>query len=408
MILVFTRFCQQYLKFTCMQYLGFLQKLLRKQSITPNDDGTISIIKDRLETHGFSSLIESFWDEVYQADVNNLYAKLGSRRTGNGPNLCFAGHVDVVPPGNELSWKYPPFSGTLDAGTIYGRGVADMKGAIVAFIAAVEEFLEENPNWATSNNGSISFLITADEEGRGINGVAKMLPKLQKMGEIIDACIVGEPVSFRTVGDTIKIGARGSASFILDVFGKQGHVGYNTIADNAGTKLIQAMQRLREHKFDSGNKFFPETNLEVTLIQVDSGAENVIPGTAQARFNVRFNNLHTAQSIAEQIKAILDSVLGEKDFELHYHSSGEAFLNDVGWLVEKTQKAIYKASQIHAKVDTLGGTSDARFINKYCSEVIEVGLLHDQAHVVNECSKVQDIEMLVRIYKTILTEIFLG
>lgn len=380
---------------TIINNIGLLQQLIACKSITPLDDGALSIIADILTKLNFKCDFHEFHQEGHPS-VLNLYARLGSTT----PNLCFAGHTDVVPTGPLDQWKYNPFLPVIENEVIYGRGVVDMKGAIAAFISAVSLFLH-NHSITTPKNFSISFLITGDEEGIAVNGTKKLLDLLKANDENITACLVGEPASQYVIGDTIKVGARGSATFFLEIKGKQGHVAYNILADNALSKLIMTLNNIMNIKLDKKAKGFDQSNLEITNIIVKNDAENLIPGKALAQFNVRYNSAYTASTLHDKIRQILLNTLNESEFDLTYRSSGDAFYSTFSPFTAMVQDAIYSVTQKIPALNTSGGTSDARFIKDHCT-VLEVGLLGKTAHQVNECSRIADIDTLTNIYYSII------
>ncbi len=378
-----------------MQVINLLQKLIQCKSITPQDDGAIDLIYKALIEQKFTCQVLNFeGDGSYK--VKNLYARYGN----SAPNLCFAGHTDVVPPGDIANWKFAPFVGKIENGIIYGRGVVDMKGAIAAMISAACRFIEAFPSF----NGSISFMITGDEEAQGINGTKKVLKALAERNEKLDGCLVGEPTSTLAFGDTIKVGRRGSVTFYLKINGMQGHVAYPENADNPITYLIRILNTLKTHSLDEGNKYFDPSNLEVTTIDVGNPINNVIPASASAIFNIRFNNLHTADSLISLVKSICGQLALDK-YQLTYRITGESFLMNSSYITDILQDAIAEELGKKAELSTSGGTSDARFIKDYCP-VIEFGLLNKTAHKVDECSPLEHIEKLSKIYYKFLEKFF--
>ena len=374
-----------------MESSKLLKELINFKSITPNDDGCLSFLKELLEGLGFECHLIEFHEEGLD-DVKNLYARLGK----NGINFCFAGHIDVVPAGNETLWKVPPFSGAIIDDVLYGRGAVDMKGALAAFISVLATSIKSG---TLNSNNSVSFLITADEEGIALNGTKKMIPWLEAHNEKIDWCIIGEPTSAINVGDTIKIGARGSITLTIEVMGKQGHVAYHELADNPITTLTNIIKELKETSLDDGNLYFQPSNLEFTDLFVGNEVENLIPGAASARCNIRFGNMHTAKSLASWAESICKK--HTKNFKIKWHSSGEAFLTNHDKLAPLVATAIKEVANIEPKINTLGGTSDARFLTNYCPTV-ELGLLNKTAHQVNESVSLADLNMLCKIYQRIL------
>ncbi len=363
------------------------QELIRCPSITPKDAGVMEVLTAHLKSLGFQCHLVTFSDAPGEP-TQNLYARLGTAQ----PNLCFAGHVDVVPTGDASKWSVDPFSATIRDGYLIGRGTEDMKSAIAAFVAAVSELPKPHA-------GSISLLITGDEEGVAINGTRKMLPWLKAKGEVIDACIVGEPTNPTTLGEMAKIGRRGSAYGEVKVLGKQGHAAYPELADNPVTTIIHMLHRLKTTQIDAGSDFFPPSNLEITSIDVGNNAGNVIPAEAKAKFNIRFNDKHNAKSIEAWVRAQLDAVAGK--YELAWRISGESFITPPGVLSGLIQKAAKEVTGIEPVLSTTGGTSDARFIKDICP-VVEFGTTGSTAHAIDEKVKVEDIIKLKDIYLRVL------
>lgn len=367
-----------------MNVIEIAQQLLRYQTITPAEDGALDFIASFLTKLGFKCEIKEFTgDDSYL--VKNLYARLGNQK----PNWCFAGHIDVVPCGE--GWTFPPFAAHQHQGLLYGRGVVDMKGAIAAMMAASAELVIEG-----KLNGSISLLITCDEEGSAINGTNKMLKYLHGKGEKIDDCLVGEPTNPTQLGQMLKIGRRGSITFNLIVHGKQGHVAYPQNADNPISKLVNCLYSLKHHQLDTGTEFFDPSNLEIVKLQVDNTANNVIPAEASATFNIRFNDLHNKASLEALVKEICDAQIGI-DYHLEVVSYCEAFISKNKFLEKVIQEAVFQITGIKPISSTSGGTSDARFIKNYAN-VIEFGLVNKTAHQVDECCSMEDIEQLQKIY----------
>lgn len=368
------------------------QALIRCPSVTPRDEGVMAVLEEHLKALGFTCHRMTFADAPGEP-TENLYARLGTAQ----PNLCFAGHVDVVPPGDKNAWSVDPFSATIKDGYLIGRGTEDMKGAIAAFVAAVSEFVTK------PFQGSISFLITGDEEGPSVNGTRKLLPWLKARGEIIDGCIVGEPTNPTKLGEMAKIGRRGSAYGILTVKGKQGHVAYPDLADNPVTRIVSMAQRLKNTQIDAGSDFFPPSNLEITSIDVGNTTGNVIPAQAEARFNIRFNDKHDAETIEAWVRKQLDEVGG--NYELQWRVSGEAFLTPPGRLSGILQEATKEVTGLTPVLSTTGGTSDARFIKDICP-VVEFGTTGLTAHAIDERVKTEDLLHLKEIYRKILEKFF--
>lgn len=390
--------------------LEFAKQLIACPSITPKEAGALSLLQEALEGMGFTVWRETFSEDSFE-DTENLYARLGDQ----SPNLCFAGHTDVVPPGDAAAWKYPPFEPTIEDGVLYGRGAEDMKGAVASFVAAVSEFLESvganSPSRSAEArsggrkrfSGSISLLITADEEGIAINGTRKMLDWMKAKGEVIDGCIVGEPTNPENMGEMIKVGRRGSLLCELTVRGTQGHVAYPEKADNPNTIMVNMLHALKAQAVDAGTDLFPPSNLEITSIDVDNKVDNLIPRKATARFNIRFNNLFDGHSMEQWVRDKLESVRG--DYELHARISGESFLTDNKQLAElliAANEAVLGKTPI---LSTTGGTSDARFIKDVCP-VIEYGTTGPTAHKMDECVKVEDLYALKDIYFHVLRGYF--
>ena len=371
-----------------MDAVSFTQELIRFPSITPKDEGVMGVLCGHLESIGFTCHRMTFADAPGEP-TENLYARLGAE----SPNVCFAGHVDVVPPGDPSAWSVDPFSATIRGDYLIGRGAEDMKGAIAAFVTAVSGFSSK------PFKGSISLLITGDEEGPAVNGTRKILPWLKARGEVIDACIVGEPTNPTTLGEMAKIGRRGSAYGILTVHGRQGHSAYPALADNPVTTVVAMMHALKNTTIDLGSKFFPPSNLEVTSIDVGNPTGNVIPAQATARFNIRFNDQHDKTTLEKWVRTQLDSVPGT--YDLQWRVSGEAFLTPPGRLSETLQKAAAEITGITPELSTTGGTSDARFIKDICP-VVEFGTTGATAHAIDEKVRVEDLRKLEAIYRRFL------
>ncbi|MBI1211757.1 MAG: succinyl-diaminopimelate desuccinylase [Alphaproteobacteria bacterium] len=374
--------------------LPLAQALIRCRSVTPNDDGCIALLERALGELGFEC-----WRMPSQTAgprIENLYARLGKA----SPNFCFAGHTDVVPPGDTSTWRFQPFDATVADGTLFGRGAADMKSAIAAFIAAVSRA-------KAPFAGSVSLLITGDEEGPAIDGTARVLEELKARGERIDHCIVGEPTSEFSAGDTVKIGRRGSLTGVVTVTGVQGHVGYPERAKNPVPGLVNALQRLIARKLDNGNAQFQASNLEVTTIDIGNPATNVIPAQAKAVFNIRFNTEHTAESLEDWINKEVSAAmqpLGLKA-DVVFTRGAHPFLTPEGEFTEVIGEAVQHATNQRPKFSTTGGTSDARFIRAHCP-VAELGLAGTTMHKVDECVSLADLEKLTRIYEELLTAYF--
>ncbi len=379
------------------QEIKISQDLIRIRSYSGYSEEAITYIENFLTDLGFKCENLTFeGDGSYE--VNNLHAVFNPK---NSPKtLYFAGHTDVVNEGDTSKWRFDPFSATIEGEKLFGRGACDMKCAIASFLAATESFIQNNPN----PNFGIGFLITNDEEAQGVNGTKKVLKWMEEKNQPISACIVGEPTNPENLGDMIKIGRRGSVNFNLTVTGKQGHVAYADLALNPITSLVDALQTLKSHVFDDGNEFFPPTNLEVTSISSDNFGENVIPNQASASFNVRFNSIHSSKNIIELVDYVCqkNSASFGYQYTLNHRVSGESFLSNEGKFALKAQEIIKKITGQDTVFGTTGGTSDARFIKDYCSDMIEFGLINETAHKINEYSKVSDIKNLKTIYLEIL------
>ena len=383
---------------TSINELQLAKELIKFPSVTPVDAGIMKFLEKKLKTLGFKTKILEFREKDSQP-VKNLYARLGNK----GPNFCYAGHVDVVPAGNFKNWTVNPFKPSIKKGHLIGRGANDMKSSIASFVSAVSNFITNNRKF----NGSISLLITGDEEGVAINGTKKVVDYLKKKKEKIDFCLVGEPTNPNKLGEMIKIGRRGSMTGKLSIIGIQGHVAYPQRANNPSTTLVQILKKLKEIKFDRGTKDFQPTNLEVTKINIDNFADNVIPGVANAMFNIRFNNKHSSSSIKKKINQIIKKVSKKNNskFKIEYRVSGEAFLtkpNDTTFMI---QGIIKKITKIKPQFSTTGGTSDARFIRKI-APCLEFGLVGKTMHKVDEAVSLSDLKKLTRIYIEVLKNYF--
>ena len=369
------------------------QALIRRPSVTPRDEGAMDVVQQALEGLGFDCRRMRF------GEIENLYARRGT----GGPNLCFAGHTDVVPPGESDAWSSGPFDGEIRSGVLYGRGAADMKGGVAAFIAAASQALE-----AGEPAGSLSLLITGDEEGVATDGTRRVVEALIAEGERIDACVVGEPSSAETLGDMVKIGRRGSLNAEISAHGRQGHVAYPHRAANPMRPLVRLLDRLQAHRLDDGYPQFQPSNLEVTSIDVGNPATNVIPARATARLNIRFNPAHTSATLVDWLDA--ERARAEADFvgvrlELKVHVSGEAFLTQPGPFVEVVQAACEATLGRRPELSTTGGTSDARFICKMCP-VVELGLVGKSMHGIDEHVPEQDLRDLTRLYGALIEGFF--
>jgi len=370
------------------------QDLIRCPSVTPVDAGALDHLQRVLEGLGFRCWRLPFSEEG-TPDVDNLYARLGD----TGRNFCFAGHTDVVPTGDLKGWSIDPFKAEIVDGVLYGRGASDMKSAIAAFVAAAERFA----GGAKAGFGSISLLITGDEEGPSINGTKKVVEWLKSRGETVDACIVGEPTNPKKLGEMMKIGRRGSLNGRLTVIGAQGHVAYPHLADNPVPRLLRMLTAITEHKLDEGNDWFQPSNLEVVTIDVGNKATNVIPAKATAGFNIRFNDMHSGAKLSEWLRTTFDKIGGA--YELDIQISGESFITQPGSLSDLIGNAAKKVTGIDPDRSTTGGTSDARFIRHICP-VVEFGLVGETMHKVDERARVDDIRALADIYADVLDGYF--
>ena len=380
--------------------LTLAKELIKFPSVTPKDAGTIGFLAKQLKSIGFSCKILEFKDKNKKSKpIKNIYARLGKK----SPNLCYAGHTDVVPPGNIEDWTTNPFKPIIKKNHLIGRGANDMKSSIACFVSAVEKFLKKRGKF----KGSISFLITGDEEGLAINGTKKVVDYLKKRKEKIDFCIVGEPTNPNKLGEMIKIGRRGSMSGTIMISGSQGHVAYPHLSNNPINTLIKICKKLNEKKLDKGNKNFQPSNLEFTSINVDNKAANVIPASAKAQFNVRFNNLHTSKSLKRKIYSIVKNLSNKNKckYKINFHVSGESFLTKPNKTIYMAKSIIKKITRITPVFSTTGGTSDARFIRKI-SPCLEFGLVNKTMHKIDECVSLKDLKNLTKIYRTILEDYF--
>ena len=378
--------------------LSFTKELIKIPSVTPIDAGAIDLVTKRLKSLGFKCTILNFKDKN-TPPIKNLYARLGT----SSPNFCFAGHTDVVPTGNAKSWDAGPFSGIVKNGKIYGRGASDMKGGIACFIAAVSEFIKDQKKF----KGSISFIITGDEEGVAINGTKKVVNYLKRKKEKIDFCIVGEPSNRKVLGQMMKIGRRGSITTHLTLSGIQGHVAYPHEACNPSTPLIKILDKLKSTKLDNGTNNFQPSNLEITKIGTDSYADNVIPATSSATFNIRFNNKHNHSSLKKKISTIVQTIAKKYKCKpiVKFSETGTAFITKPGETVRMMSQVIKKITNQKPVLSTSGGTSDARFI-KDIAPCVEFGLVGNTMHKINECVSVNDLKKLKKIYYKILETYF--
>ena len=369
--------------------LKLAKELIRCPSVTPKDAGAINLLSKNLKSLGFKCKIINF------KNIKNLYAKLGR----SSPNFCYAGHTDVVPPGNIKQWSVNPFKPAVRNNKLIGRGANDMKASIACFVSAVSKFKSKNKKF----KGSISLLITGDEEGIAINGTKKVVKYLKRKKEKINFCLVGEPTNPNKLGEMIKIGRRGSMTGRLTIIGTQGHVAYPHRANNPSNTMVKILKKIKEIKLDRGTKNFQPSNLEITKINIDNHADNVIPGSAEAVFNIRFNNKHSSASLKRKLNGIFVSMTKKTKckFNIKYQVSGEAFLtkpNNTTYMIRNTIK---KITGIRPKLSTTGGTSDARFIRKI-APCLEFGLVGKTMHKIDESVSLSDLKKLKKIYLEIL------
>jgi succinyl-diaminopimelate desuccinylase len=378
--------------------VALARDLIRCPSVTPAEGGALDYLERVLGGAGFTVHRLKF-SEPGSADVENLYARIGTA----SPHLMFAGHTDVVPPGEDAAWTHPPFAGEIADGRLYGRGAVDMKGAIACFLAAALDHLAAN---GRKPKGSISFLITGDEEGDAVNGTVKLLEWAAARGERFDHCIVGEPSNPAALGDAVKIGRRGSLNGTLVVTGKQGHVAFPHLADNPIRGLVTLMGALMAEPLDRGSEHFDPSNLEFTSVDVGNRTVNLIPGEARARFNIRYNDLHTPESLKALIAARCAAAAGRVRWRIDYLPSNSwVFLTKPGPFVDLVTEAIAAATGREPKLSTSGGTSDARFIKDYCP-VLEFGLVGATMHQVDEQVPTAELAALTAIYRRILDRYF--
>tara|TARA_R110000737_G_scaffold318972_2_gene329996 strand:+ start:9819 stop:10967 length:1149 start_codon:yes stop_codon:yes gene_type:complete len=362
--------------------ISFAQALIERPSVTPEDFGCQQLMAERLAKLGFNN------ETMVFEDTTNLWSRRGSA----GPVFCFAGHTDVVPAGNLVSWNTPPFDPVIVGGMLYGRGAADMKGSLAAMIVATERFVTDYPN----HQGSIAFLITSDEEGPFINGTTRVIDTLKARNEKIDYCIVGEPSSTKKLGDVVKNGRRGSISGQLTIHGKQGHVAYPEHVINPIHKAMPALMQLSEMHWDNGNEYFPPTSFQLSNIQSGTGATNVVPGHLTALFNLRYSTELTAEMIVDKVEALLTR--HALDFDINWVFNGQPFITEPSTLVDSVVQAIKTCCNISTELSTSGGTSDGRFIAPTGAQVVELGPCNGTIHQVNECVAVEDLILLTDVY----------
>ena len=378
--------------------LQLAKELIKFPTVTPVDAGIMKFLEKKLKMIGFKTKILEF-KERNSKTVKNIYARFGEK----SPNFCYAGHVDVVPPGNIKNWSSNPFKPTIKNGKLIGRGASDMKSSVASFIAAVSDFVSKNKKF----NGSISLLITGDEEGIAINGTKKVVEYLKRKKEKINFCLVGEPTNPSRMGEMIKIGRRGSITGYLSIFGKMGHVAYSHKAVNPSSCIVDILKNLKQLKLDNGSKNFQPSNLEVTKISIDNSADNVIPRDAYATFNIRFNDRHSSNKLKKKINIYLRKICKKYKckFKIDYMISGESFITKPNKTTNMIRDIIKKNTKRNTKLSTSGGTSDARFIRKI-SPCLEFGMVGASMHQVDENIKVSDLKTLTKIHKEILENYF--
>jgi succinyl-diaminopimelate desuccinylase len=368
---------------TGKRVLDLVQALVARRSVTPDDAGCLELIGARLGKIGFTL------ERIDSGGVANLWA----RRGNSAPLVCLAGHTDVVPSGPVDHWQSDPFEASVRDGFLYGRGAADMKSSLAAFVVAVEDFVASRPNHA----GSLALLLTSDEEGDAVDGTIRVVEKLKARNETINFCIVGEPTATLRLGDTIKNGRRGSLSAKLTVKGIQGHVAYPQLARNPIHEAAPALAELANTQWDAGNEYFPPTTFQISNIHAGTGATNVVPGALDVLFNIRFATSSTVEGLQSQVHAVLDR--HELDYEIHWTVGGMPFLTPRGQLVVALTAAVHEVAGLLPELSTSGGTSDGRFIAAICPEVCELGPVNATIHKVDEHVAVADLEPLARIYR---------
>ncbi len=369
--------------------LSLTEELISRPSVTPDDAGCLELLGARLSALNF------VLERIDSNGVSNLWARRGTQ----APLVCFAGHTDVVPVGNRAAWSSDPFEPRIRDGVLYGRGAADMKSSLAAFVVAIERFLATSPQ----HGGSIALLLTSDEEGDATDGTVRVVESLKQRNERIDYCIVGEPTSVNRLGDTIKNGRRGSLSGHLIVKGIQGHVAYPQLARNPIHQAAPALAELTAQEWDTGNEYFPPTTFQISNIHAGSGAGNVIPGSLEIHFNFRFATSNTPQALQQRVHEILDR--HGLEYDLHWNYSGKPFLTPRGQLVDALAATIAAVNGVEPQLSTTGGTSDGRFIADICNEIAEFGPLNATIHKVDECITVADLEPLAQIYQGVLTRL---
>ncbi len=366
--------------------IDLLRDLVARPSVTPDDAGCQQLLTERLEAMGFVC------ETLVFGEVTNLWARRGKQ----SPVLCFAGHTDVVPPGDETEWSSDPFVPTLKDGLLFGRGTADMKSGLAAMTVALERFIGANPE----HSGSLALLITSDEEGRARDGTLRVVETLQSRDEHIDWCVLGEPSSQSELGDLIRVGRRGSLSGMLTVNGIQGHVAYPQLADNPIRRFAPVLAELHELEWDKGNEFFPPTSFQVVDIQSGIGAPNVTPASLSARFNFRYSTVWNHESLKQRVHEVFDA--HDIDYELNWHLSGEPFLTAPGRLIDATVQAVKEHTGKDPELSTGGGTSDGRFIAPSGTDVVELGPINASIHKIDEHVRVDDVVQLTAMYRRIM------
>jgi len=364
------------------------QQLIRRPSLSPDDAGCQALLIARLEAIGFTV------EPMHIGDTLNFWAT-----RGQGETLAFAGHTDVVPPGDANRWISPPFEPSIRDGMLFGRGAADMKGSLAAMVVAAERFVAANPQ----HKGRLAFLITSDEEASAVNGTVKVVERLMARNERMDYCLVGEPSSTEIVGDVVKNGRRGSMTANLTLHGVQGHVAYPHLADNPVHRAMPALNELVETVWDEGNEFFPPTSMQIANVQAGTGSNNVIPGELFVQFNFRFSTQLTDQMIKDRVAELLDR--HQLRYTLEWNVSGQPFLTSRGKLVDAVVNAVAHYNEIKPQLLTTGGTSDGRFIARMGAQVVELGPVNATIHKINECVKASDLQMLSRMYQRIMEQL---
>lgn len=366
--------------------IELLTELVRRPSVTPDDAGCQQLLIERLEAIGFVCESMPF------GEVTNLWARRGE----SGPVLCFAGHTDVVPPGNLADWSSDPFEPVIRDGLMFGRGTADMKSGLAAMIVALERYVAQRPD----HEGSLAMLITSDEEGRAREGTLKVMEALNARGEKIDWCVIGEPSSQERLGDIVRIGRRGSLSGMLTVRGIQGHVAYPQLADNPIRRFAPVLADLHDVVWDQGNDHFPPTSFQVVNVQAGIGAPNVTPAELNTRFNFRYSTEWHHDGLKEKVHAIFDG--HEIDYELNWHLSGEPFLTKPGRLIDAVADCVRELAGLEPELSTGGGTSDGRFISPAGVDVVELGPVNASIHKIDEHVRLADVELLTDMYESIM------